>query len=43
MAVTFEEIKKKPITFESIKSSKTEEEEKPQTQLEQDFPGMSGS
>ena len=43
MAVTFEEIKKKPITFESIKSSKTEEEEKPQTQLEKDFPGMSGS
>ena len=43
MAVTFEEIKKKPITFESIKSTKPEEKEKPQTQLEKDFPGMSGS
>jgi hypothetical protein len=43
MAVTFEELKKKPITFESIKSSKTQEQEKPQTQLEKDFPGMSGS
>jgi hypothetical protein len=43
MAVTFEELKKKPITFESIKSSKIQEQEKPQTQLEKDFPGMSGS
>jgi hypothetical protein len=43
MAVTFEELKKKPITFESIKSSKTQEQEKPQTQLEKDFPGMSVS